>query len=924
MKNKKILNYFIGLSVFGLVAVISYIIYLTNNLPKIITVEDYHPLVVSKIYAKDGKQIGEFYRERRIIVPYDKIPVQLIHAFIAAEDSSFFDHGGINFTAIFRAAIANLKAGKRVQGGSTITQQVAKSLLLTPEKTYTRKIKEAVLAYRMEANLSKEEILYLYLNQIYLGQGAYGVEAAAQTYFQKSVDKLNIEEMAILAGLPQAPSRYSPTRHPERAKNRQKYVLNRMAEEEYITPDQAKELIHKPVLVYKRENYDEVAPHYVETLRQYLVETLGENKVLDEGIQIYTGLDYDAQVAARKSLQDGLRELDKRQGYRGPQENISDPEKVNAFLKKIKRTLYRKAFPTITILEDGRVEDEIEENIDLNAKIEEPKDKENKNLLNYLSIDDLTEAIVTKIDDKWGLVYVRFGESQGLIDMESMKWARKPNPEVRHYQDEISKPSDALKEGDIIEVRIVNDRFSSNEISKKLAELKRQNRKDFKQPEDLPNFDAFLHLHLEQEPIAEAGLISFDINTDEIIAMVGGYDYKKSQFNRTIQAARQPGSSFKSIIFASALDKGYTPSTVIVDSPIVYEEKVLNEEGEETDEVKKWKPLNYSEKFSGDILFRRVLIESKNIPTVKILQDVGVNWVSDYAKRLGIFSPMNHDLSLALGSSSVTLYEMTKVFSQFAKNGLRIRPKMLQKVTDIKGNVLIEEVSLDERFKEEIAKLDESFEEKRNNFLEELKKLKEQNVEKEANGEIPPEHENSKESIIAKLKKKKHPDFFYDNPDQLIDPKTAYLTTTLLQGVIQEGTGRRAKALGHPAAGKTGTTNGSYDAWFVGYTAHIATGVWVGFDNERTLGVGEGGGVAALPIWLEYMKSAHQNRLIKNFPVPQGIVFANIDTDNGDLASAKSKSVVRQAFREGLEPTKKSGGIDSVDDKDLFKEDLVD
>ncbi|MAF90105.1 MAG: penicillin-binding protein 1A [Bdellovibrionaceae bacterium] len=942
MTFKKFLNIFIGLCLLAGLGMGGYVYYLASNLPKIITVEDYKPLVVSKVYAKDGQEIGEFFREKRIVVPYEKIPKHVVHAFLAAEDSSFFEHGGINLQAIFRAVIANIKAGRKVQGGSTITQQVAKSLMLTPEKTYTRKIKEAFLALQMEENLTKEEILYLYLNQIYLGQGAYGVQAAAESYFRKDVSELSIAEAAILAGLPQAPSRYSPTKNSERAKARQRYVLSRMEANNFITKEQHDEFVDKELKVYFRVNYKEVAPYYVETLRQYLVEELGEQAVLDEGIQVFTGVNVKDQLAANEAMQDGLREVDKRQGFRGAIKNIQDPAEIRKFLEQTKKDAVDDLRNYIVIKADGTTEEEefkLTYSLESEVKKEDEEEKTERSALPYYyKLGGLSKAVVTQVNDKWGFVEVKLAETQGLIDFESMKWARKPNPELRSWEDFISKPSDALQVGDVIEVKILNDRFRSSEITKKLNEYKSRMKDKYERPAELPVFDEYLELALEQEPIVEGGLIAFDINTQDIVAMAGGYDFKNSQFNRTIQAARQTGSSFKSIVFGAALDKGYTPSTVIVDSPIVYEEKVVTEteDGETNEEVRKWKPHNYSEKFSGDILFRKALIKSMNIPTVKILDDIGVNWVAEYSRRLGIFSPLNLDLSLGLGSSSVTLYEMTKVFATFGRNGKRIRPRLLYKVTTPQGEVLLEEKSLDERFKDEIAQLDLEFEEKAKQIAEQKLLDEQKRLEAEANGELtegqeaaekqntePMNFEQTKKDILAEMRRKKFPDFYYANKDQLIDPKVAYLTTSLLSAVVEEGTGRNAKVLGRPTAAKTGTTNGFYDGWFIGYTANIATGVWVGFDNERSLGKSESGAMTALPIWLQFMKAAHEDIAPRAFPVPDGIVFANIDTETGQLATARSGNVVRQAFIEGTEPKQSSSIIDSEEEKELLKEDLV-
>lgn len=923
MSLKKIIAILVGIGFAGLAGVSVFVIVLTSDLPQIITVEDYSPLLVSEVYDRDGKKIGEFFREKRILVPYEEIPEHLVQAFISAEDASFFEHDGLNFIAIFRAVIANIKAGRKVQGGSTITQQVARSLILqTSKKTYTRKIREAVLARRMEDHLSKKDIMFLYLNQIYLGQGSYGVGAAAQIYFRKPVKELTIAEAALLAGLPQAPSRYSPIYNPSSAKARQKYVLTRMAEEGYITEADADIYKNSPLQVYVRKNYKEEAPYFVETVRQILVDRLGEKQVLDNGIKVYTGLDLAKQREAQTQVQSKLRELDKRQGFRGPEKNISEAEAVAEFLLETRNNLIEELSPLRIIQPDGSIEDLGPLNLtgkDENGEVLPP-------LPEYVNIDQIVKGIVTNVDDKWGLVTVRFAEGKGLIDIETMEWARKPDPKKSSQWDKIEKPSEALTKGDVIEVRPVAKTFRSSRIDKELRDLKAKMKKDYERPEELPEFSEYAELFLEQEPKAQGSLLSIDQRTEEVIAMVGGYDFEQSEFNRALQAARQTGSSFKPIVFAAAMDKNYTPATPILDAPLVFEEEMPPEEGEEgleneEKQIKKWKPNNHGKKFSGEVLFRNALIKSMNIPTVKVIQDVGVEWVENYARRLEIFSPLNRDMTLALGSSGVTLYEMTKVFSIFGRLGKDVDPIIIHKVMDTEGQTLQQTVTLDERFEKELAPFHEEFEKKREVFLMGTPDAGEGNADGENVAEL--DGENASDGDAAKPKVKKEPPFFYQNPKQLLSPQTSYLTTSLLQGVVEEGTGRAARALGRPTAGKTGTTNGYYDAWFVGYTADIATGVWVGFDDEKTLGVGETGGRAALPIWVDFMKFAHEGLPVKNFRTPEGIVFANIDNTSGKLASANSEDVVRQAFVEGTEPQEIANQPGSSDeDKDFFKEDL--
>ncbi|MEK2647157.1 penicillin-binding protein 1A [Bdellovibrio sp. BCCA] len=888
---KKILLFIVALGLIGILSLYLIVKSVQSGLPQLITVKDYEPLLVSQVFDRNGKRIGEFLRERRTLVAYDKIPKNLVNAFLAAEDDQFFQHKGINPQAIFRAALANLRAGRSVQGGSTITQQVAKTLLLSSEKTLTRKLRDILLALEMEKNLSKEDILYLYLNQIYFGQGAHGIEQAAQVYYRKSVSKLTLPEMAILAGLPQAPSGYSPVRNPLRAKERQMYVLRRMADVGYISKAEAEVAIKEPVKVYVRENYEEYAPFFLETVRQLLVAQLGEDMVLDKGLRIYTSLDLDKQLAAQESVLAGLKALDKRQGYRGPLKNLSEADDIAEFLKENQKKLISDFTPERTILPDGKFADIVPTK---NAK----DSKEHPLLPPYIKINDTVQGVVTNVDDASGLVYISLPETQGLIDIETMTWARKPDTEARFDLAAIKKPSEALKKGDVILVKVVADKFSSNRLA---------NAAKKKTPtQALPDFSKFLALELDQEPQVEGALISFDQSSQDIVAMVGGASFGKSEFNRAIQAPRQTGSAFKAIVYASALDKGYNPATPIMDAPIVYEEGGNADDSEGQGDPKVWKPSNHSKSFGGDILFRNALVKSLNIPTVKIIEDVGVPWATEYARRLGIYSPLNPDFTLALGSSSVTLYEMTKVFAEFGRLGKRISPLLIHKVEDANGKVLIQNVSLDTRFDKEIKTISDDFETRRKAYLEMV------------NDPAKLEELQKKDPKHAKLDDK----IFFQDADQLIRPTTAYVMTTLLKGVVEDpgGTGGRARAVGREVAGKTGTTNNYFDAWFIGYSPQIATGVWVGFDKEKSIGKGEVGGRAALPIWVDYMKAAHDGLPQMTFPVPEGIVFANIDADTGKLASAATKKIIRQAFVEGTEPTASSNKAEEA--TDFYKQDL--
>lgn len=944
MNIKKILTVFIVLAFLGIAGVVAIVVSLNSELPQLITVADYKPLLVSNVYDRNKEKIGEFTREKRELVAYDQMPKVILDAFLAAEDATFFRHGGINYIAILRAFLANLRAGGKVQGASTITQQVARSLLLSNEKTYTRKIKEILLAYKMESNLSKQDILYLYLNQIFLGQGAYGVGVASQVYFNKPIAEITLPEAAILAGLPKAPSAYSPLRNPKRAKERQLYVLGRMREEGMISRDEYQKAANEPLKVYERKDLWGLAPFYLETIRQMLIERLTEEVVLDSGIQVYSSLDLKKQSAAAEQVKLGLRELDKRQGYRGALKNIEATEEVAQFLLEERNKLLDSQVPFRMLMPDGTIPQWGP--LNLSGMAEVPKDAPRGTtpqplpvLPKYIPENTYTKGIVTRIDDELGLVYVRFAETKGLIDLETLLWARPPDPTVdSRWVKEIKKPSEILKKGDVIEIKVLGAEFKSERLDKKIAEMKAKQKPvrgkkpaPFQLPKDFPNFKEFALIHLEQEPLTQASLIALDQQTQEIISLVGGYEFSSNnQLNRAIQTVRQTGSSFKPFVYLSALDKGYTPATMILDAPIVFEEE-QEVEGSDNKEAltKRWKPTNHSNRFEGDIMFRNALIQSLNVPSVKIIEKLGVSWAADYSRRLGIFSPLNMDFTLALGSSSVTLYEMTKGFAQIGKLGKRIRPIIVHKVLDKDGNTLLENLTLDDRFVKEMQPYEEEFEQRRQNYL----------AWEAAQPAPPAEGEPPAPAVDVALpfpttasgsparNPSREPPIFFRDPDQLIKPQTAYVLTSLLQGVVEEqgGTGARARALGRPTAGKTGTTQSYYDAWFIGYTADIAAGVWVGYDQEKTLGRGEVGGRSALPIWVEYMKAAHEGLPARSFPMPEGIVFSSLDNETGRLASSNSKEVVRQAFVAGTEPKEIQGDSSSspsTETQDFYKQDL--
>ena len=765
-----------------------FIVYLffSHGLPPLNSLHEYNPNIITKVYSNDGQVIGEFYIERRIVVPYSKIPPHLVKAFLSAEDAMFFQHKGVDYWSILRAFYRNISAGKIVQGGSTITQQVAKSFFLTPERSITRKIKEALLAYKIEKNLSKDEILYLYLNQIYLGNGAYGVQAAAETYFGKEVQNLNLSESALLAGLPKAPSKYSPYYYPDVARQRQEYVLRRMLEESFITLEEHEKALRYSIKLKPKEIKSLwVGPYFTEHIRRYIDEIYGEDLLYRGGLQVYTTLDVAFQKAANEAVAFGLKEHDRRRGYRGPERSLATKEEIDIFIS--------------------------ETDTELNGK--EPEQGK------------IYEGLITEVNTKEYYFSVAIGSHNTKLLFEDAKWAELYNPTPEPDAGKFQFLTKTLKKGDVIKVAI-----------KSLPE----------------NTEEPIPVTLEQEPLTQSCLIAMEPQTGYVRAMVGGADFTKTQFNRAIQAKRQPGSAFKPIIYAAALDKGYTPATVIVDSPLIFEETSKGAvTGVETET--EWKPRNFDEKFYGPITFRQALSRSRNVVTIKILKDIGIDYTIEYATQLGIQSPLSNDLSLALGSSSLSLMEITSAYSTFANMGKKAEPIFITKITDKEGRII--------------------------------------------------------EEILP-------------SAQDVISPQTAYIMTNLLQGVIEEGTGQRAKSLGRPAAGKTGTTNNLNDAWFIGFTPDIIAGAWIGYDDERPLGHMETGARAALPIWLKFMQKSIAETPIKNFQTPEGVVFAKIDKLTGMPATNATERVLFEVFKEGTAPTAPANltGDDNVPVSERFFE----
>jgi penicillin-binding protein 1A len=741
MHNKFIYFIFFSLLLVAIAAGIGigYIYQTAQTLPDIDFMREYNPGQTTRIYAENGEQIANFWLEKRIPIPLAEISPNLIKAVLSTEDANFYQHRGIYWPGVLRALIKNLLAGRFVEGASTITQQVTRLVFLYPQKTISRKVKEVLLAYKIEKKYSKQEILELYLNHIYFGHNAYGVEAASEAYFGKKAMNLRLPEAALLAGLIRAPSKYSPFADAQLTKKRCHVVLGRMKEEGIITEKQYQSALQY-TFHFQTEEDKTLAPYFVEYVRQEMQKKYGKPGLYKGGLQAYTTLDPDLQRIAQSTLRSGLEELSKRQGFRPVPQGREDydlpVEKVRQAIQQ-RKPIFRKILGRVRSLSEKKV-----------------------------MVDVLGH--------------------RGVIPWETAGWTR------------AKRPAEILKVGDKVFVRI-----------RKYPETQ----------------EAYLTLSLEQEPAVQGALVAMDPKTGAILAMVGGYDFFQSQYNRASQSRRQPGSSFKPFIYTTAILQGKTLADIIIDSPIIFKNGA---------QAKGWKPENYSGKFSGPTTIRKALERSSNVVTVKLMDAVGIDRVIRLAKKMGITSPLDRDLSLALGSSGVSLLEMTSAYGTFANQGVYNPPFFIKSVLNDKGNVL----------------------------------------------------------------EKNDP-----APRRVLDVQTNYLITSLLAGVIQHGTGWRGKRLGRPLAGKTGTTNDYVDAWFIGFSPDLVAGVWVGFDEYKSLGGQETGGKAACPIWVDFMGRALADKPITNFPVPGGIIFKKIDTNTGLLATEGCENVIVEAFRQGTEPT---------------------
>ncbi|MEZ4332442.1 MAG: PBP1A family penicillin-binding protein [Myxococcota bacterium] len=822
---------------------------LIRDLPDFRSVADYRPPVSSLVFDREGRLIGEFYTEQRRIVPIEEIPRHVKLAFVSAEDGKFYEHQGFDFVAILRAAIANLREGGIAQGASTITQQTVKSLLLSPEKTYERKLREILLSRRLEQALSKDEILYLYLNQIYFGNGAWGIGQAARSYFGKEARDLSISEAAMLAGLPQRPSAYDPNRNPEAAEARRRYVLGRMLAEQHIDePTYQRELASPPVVADHSEHEAfEVAGYFSEEVRRFLYKELGQEAVLEQGLRIETTLDLDLQRVARTAVRRGLVAQDHRHGYRGP------VRKTPADARDAERA--KLAFSNAGLEARSELDGELRE-------------KAENRIRERLAAGDALEGLVVAVDAKGQRATVDLGAGvEGQAALADVDWARKPNPAARPSR--VSSIGEVFAEGDVVRfVRIppegdaagaASDGGTGTTATKDASgpDADTATSGTFDRPAKPRATERIVRLDIGQAPFAQGGLLSLDNASGDVLAMVGGYDFATSEFNRAVQAQRLPGSSFKPFIYGAALTRGYTPVSTLIDRPVVYTDPSSGFV---------WAPRNYGRRNYGPMTMRDALKKSINNATVYLFRDIGPTYVIQHARRFGFESRLTPDLSLALGTSAVTLLEMTRAYAVYPRGGLRVVPRFILRVTDRDGKVLFENVAL--------------------------------------GGEPPPlpplpvADAADETNAVGDATWRNDP----DAANRAVSPADAYLMCDMLQAVTREGTAASLAKYGRTFGGKTGTTNEYSDAWFMGFSPEITTGVWVGNDDNQVLGYGETGGTTALPIWTEYMLAAVAPYPDRNFEAPADIEFRRVDKATGLLADERTQDAYFQPFRAGTAP----------------------
>jgi len=787
----KILRFFLiiiaSVAIISVTAVTTVYFLVEPQLPSIKNPESYQLDIPLRVYSHDEQLMAEFGEMKREPLKYSAIPEPMVHAIIAAEDNRFFKHPGVDYVGILRAAINLIKTGKKGQGGSTITMQVARNFFLSREKTFIRKIKEIFLSFRLEHKFSKQQIIELYLNKIYLGHRSYGVATAAKVYYGKPISELSIAQFAMIAGLPKAPSKFNPITNNSRATSRRNYILDRMHELEFIDKETyIKAKNEKDIAKLHTPDIQLSAPYISEMVRAWITShpEFGES-AYTKGYKVYTSIDSKLQKAADLALRETLQEYEHRHGYKGIIKHIE--------LKEI---------DTETLIDE------------LNA-ISSPG-----HLQTAIVLEIVKEPKKTKksVQNSYAKLLTSNGESIDL-NWKNITWARKYLSDTS-LGPKLKQISDVLSPGDVVYIAP----FMTPETKKQ------KSKQDYR---------------LAQIPEVSGALVSLRPQTGEIVALSGGFDFYLSKFNRITQAKRQPGSNFKPFIYSAALNKGYTPATLINDAPVVFKDNKL--EGA-------WRPSNYSGKFFGPTRFRKALIKSRNMVSIRILMDIGVNYALDYVKNFS-FDPqiLPNNLSLALGSANLTPLEVINGYAIFANGGYQIKPWFIEKIMDKSGQIIFQEQPL------------------------------------VACSDYYPK------TSCPEIKEQQAP--------QTVAKENVYIMTSVLKDVIQHGTGRKAKKLNRmDIAGKTGTTNDQFDAWFSGFNPDYATTAWVGFDTPRSLGRYETGGKAALPMWIKFMREALQNSPEKSVPIPDNIISVKIDKETGTLATKASKNTKFEIFIQGTEP----------------------
>jgi len=774
------LNYMLNFLNFALKFIIIFIVivvfftfstlwYFSVGLPDYKKLSNYQPPISSRVYSNDRKLIAEYAIEKRLFIPYDSIPEKVIHSFLSAEDKNFFSHPGIDAKGILRAVINNLKnitQNKRLEGASTITQQVAKNFLLTNEVSLKRKIKEAILAFRIERAYTKKRILELYLNQIYLGQGTYGIAAASLEYFDKSIKDLNYSEAALLAALPKAPSKYNPYKYPEVAKFRRNLVIQNLADNNFISKRELEKLKDSKLNLKKRKiEIVNEANSYTEEVRRKVKNIYGFEKLYSQGLSISTPLNIRYQIQALKSLRKGIEDFDQRRGWRGA---ITNKIKNKNWKNKI---LQYKLDPTLQW-----------------------------NIAEIVSINDSQINFRIINEDR--------KDSEGVLLLKDLKWTLRFKKSIQ----------DVHKVGDIIFVKKIKNKWV-----------------------------------IKQYPKVNGGIVALDPFNGDVLALVGGFNFKTSEFNRATQAKRQPGSAFKPIVYAAALENGFSPNSIILDAPFVESQGVG---------LKNWKPENYGKKFYGPSTFRKGIEYSRNLMTVRIAKILGLQEILRLSKELNIYDEIPELLSVSLGAAETTLINLTSAYAPFVNGGKKIKPKLISRIQDRRGKTIFKEedrecVGCDKFVGDETAL---------------------------------PKIQNTNKKIISK--------------------ETAYQMTSILQGAVERGTAKKLKSLKVPLAGKTGTTNDNYDAWFIGYSSNLLIGVYVGYDNPKTLGKNETGSKAALPIFKDFIENALYKEDFKDFKIPENIYLTSLNYDTG----LKSTSGDKKSIIEAL----KLRDINNIDNKKLI------